>query len=67
MQQAPNAGTPLENASRERLAGLVTEHGEAWVLKRFNVSRQTLARALGGLGLRRGTRMQFHHGLSTQV
>ena len=50
----------MENASldpteRARLARIVALHGEGATVTRLAIPRNTLARALGGLGLRRGT------------
>lgn len=48
-------GIPATDALRTRVLDLVKENGEEEAAKRLNVGRTTLARILGGLGLRRGT------------
>jgi DNA-binding MurR/RpiR family transcriptional regulator len=45
-------GKPLPVATREQLRDLVARDGQYEVAKRLGVSAPTIARALGGLGLR---------------
>lgn len=49
------AGSPLPSELRAQLAAFVERHGEVETTARLGIGRLTLARALGGLGLRRGT------------
>lgn len=46
-----NRGSPLSDEERIALKVLVDSLGERNVIIRFGVTRHTLARALGGLGL----------------
>lgn len=46
---------PLAEGLRVRLAALVEVRGEAAVMATIPATRATLARALAGLGIRRGT------------
>ena len=56
MSKAPNnMGAPLPEPERTQLRKIVDERGEARALVVLELNRQTLARALGGLGLRRGS------------
>ena len=52
-------GSPLGDAEREALHRAVRDDGEYDVIKEFAIGRPTLARALAGLGLRRGTIAQI--------
>jgi len=45
----------LDTASREKIAELVTRFGEEYARAALDLPRQTLARALAGLGIRRAT------------
>lgn len=45
----------LPAEQREKLALFVQLHGEARAVEEFGLSRLTVARALAGLGLRRGS------------
>jgi hypothetical protein len=56
-------GNPLPLAVRDQLAWLVAEHGERAVCDRLRIARTALARALAGLGLRRGTIFQIEAAL----
>lgn len=46
---------PLPDDLRGQLAALVAKHGESAVCQRAGLSNATLARALAGLGINRGT------------
>jgi hypothetical protein len=48
-------GEPLGDHLRHQLAEIVRTSGEHGALKHLGIPRATLARALAGLGLRRGT------------
>lgn len=48
-------GASLPVADKARLSDLVARIGEPRTVKTIGIPRQTLARALAGLGLRRGT------------
>lgn len=49
-------GQPLAESTRDRLWSLLDELGEPALIRLLDVSRPTLYRAIGGLGVRRGTR-----------
>lgn len=46
---------PLDSLSRRMIADLVSQLGEPQARAALDLPRQTLARALAGLGIRRGT------------
>ena len=48
-------GTPLSARDRERVRTLIARIGERGAQRALGVSRQTLARALSGLPVQRGT------------
>jgi hypothetical protein len=48
-------GEPLTPALRKRLEAFVAEHGEAQVAQQIGLATSTLARALAGLPVYRGT------------
>ncbi len=50
-------GEPLPPELRSRLQNLVARVGERSAIEQLDLSRQTWARALAGLGLREGTRL----------
>jgi DNA invertase Pin-like site-specific DNA recombinase len=52
-------GAPLTEEQRARIKRLVDRVGETEAARRLGLPRQTLARALAGLGLRRGTAVLF--------
>lgn len=54
---------PLSPAARRRLEALVKELGEGAAASSLRVSPHTLARALAGLDLRRGTALLIEQGL----
>lgn len=54
MSQVPThhaRGAPLDEGDRAELKALVVRLGERGVVELFGLTRHTLARALGGLGL----------------
>lgn len=53
--EASTGSVVLSEESRGRLAEFVAVHGEARVCEALGTNRQTLARALGGLGIRRAS------------
>lgn len=55
MAHEKKLGAPLGGRERDALGRLVRERGEYEVVRDFEIGRATLARALAGLGLRRGT------------
>lgn len=55
----------LDTEERERLHRLVDDVGETKALAIMNVGREALARALAGLGVRRGTLAAIRAGLAT--
>lgn len=66
MQTPTGIWEPLSDDERQAVAGLVKEYGEAGAVLRLGISRQTLARVLGGLGLRRGTEAQVRAALGVR-
>lgn len=48
-------GEPAPQVMREALAAMLQEHGETATIQRLGIGRQTLARILGGMTVRRGT------------
>jgi hypothetical protein len=48
-------GIPLPFEIRSRIRALIDERGERQVIDLLGLSRQTLARCVGGLGVYRGT------------
>lgn len=48
-------GTPLSSENQKRLAALVKQVGEYEAAKRIGVGYPSIARAMAGLGLRKGT------------
>lgn len=48
-------GIPLTPSERDRVAALVRAQGERGALEQLGISRQTLARCLGGLPVYPGT------------
>ena len=66
MQRTPNSPTlPLDE--RQHLQRLVDEVGEPQALAITQVSREALARALAGLGVRRGTLALLRAGLAARA
>lgn len=67
MQQSahrhPASGEALAEGARARIRVLVDRVGERQACKQLEVSRLTLARALGGLGVRHGTAVLIYHRL----
>lgn len=53
--QHPNCGAPLDADLAAQIRSLVARVGERRAVQTLGVSRECLARALAGLGLRRGT------------
>lgn len=56
-------GSPLPDELRASLAEFVRAHGEEKAIESLGLSRITLARAMAGLGLRRGTIVLVRVGL----
>lgn len=54
-RRAPNAGAPLPERVQVALRNLVSEHGEAYVVRMLELNRQTLARGAAGFGMQRAT------------
>ncbi len=50
-----HAGQPLAPELRRQIAELIAAEGERATCRRLEIPRATLARAVGGLGLRRPT------------
>jgi len=48
-------GQSLPSVERARIEALIAANGESATVLKLGIPRQTLARALGGLGLRVGT------------
>lgn len=54
-QENSRGGDPLPEDHRRRIRSLIDEHGEVGAGELLGISRQALARAVGGLGVRAGT------------
>ena len=55
LPRSPYAGEPLAPQLRRQIADLIERDGESATYRRLEIPRATLARAVGGLGLRRPT------------
>jgi hypothetical protein len=60
------AAQPLPPEDRHALAAFVERVGEQGTLDALGIGRPALARALGGLGIRRGTAVLIRLGLANQ-
>lgn len=52
---AAHSSTPLPEADRNKLSGLITAEGETQAARLLDISRQTLGRCLAGLPIQRAT------------
>jgi hypothetical protein len=55
MRQSANKGIPTTADRRSQLTALVRERGEVGAAIALHISRQTLARAIAGLPIQRGS------------
>jgi hypothetical protein len=59
-------GEPAPQAMRDTLAAMVRDQGEIAIVRRLRIGRQTLARVVGGMPVRRGTLALISLGLQEQ-
>lgn len=65
LQSALNGSVELPEPDRAKLRDLLLSIGETAATREMQASRQTLARAVAGFGLRRGTVVWLQQRLST--